>query len=504
MHQNINGLINKANVLTVHLQDLSSSNKPIDVLCVTEHNMSQGDETQLALSNYTLASHFSRGNRNGGSCILVKNIHKYKSLSDISDSISISNIIECSAIELTEHNIIIICIYRVPKYDKASFNIFFNKLNDLLCKLNCNRKNVIICGDFNIDIMIRTRQSIEFNTLISSFNLKFAISTPTRLQSNTCIDNIIHNIRGVKSDVIDLAISDHTAQILKCPVKPTCILSHWFILKRDFSNSNVQKFINCLKELSFADVYKSNDPNEAYNCFSDQFELFYNLCFPYIRLKISALNKPKWVTKGIRKCCKRKRTMLWKCRLEPNKSNKSDLKVYSQRLRKIILSTQKVQNDFYIKNSANKSKATWNIIQSSKNKRLKDNIAEIIVDNVSITEPTQIAQKFNDYFTDICDLDQLNRTHLSDENNLNDNVINPKMTMTYNSSNSMFMKPSTPDDIRILINSLKNSKSTGYDGINTVIIKNVANIVSSQISHIVNLCIEYGLYWIPNVDTVCE
>ncbi|XP_063359867.1 uncharacterized protein LOC134649082 [Cydia amplana] len=404
MHQNVNGLINKANVLTVHLQDLSSSNRPIDVLCITEHNMSQGDENQLALSNYALASHFSRGNRNGGSCILVRNIHKYKTLSDISHTISLCNIFECSAIELTEHNIIIICIYRVPKYDIAAFNIFFNKLNDLLCKLNHSRKNVILCGDFNIDMMKRTKQSIEFNNLISSFNLKFGISTPTRLQSNTCIDNIIHNIRGGKSDVIDLAISDHTAQVLKCPVKPTCTLSHWFVLKRDFSYCNIQKFTNCITELSFNDVYKSNDPNEAFNCFSNQFELFYNLCFPFIRLKVSALNRPKWVTKGIRKCCKRKRAMLWKWRLAPTHSNKSDLKMYSQRLKKIISSTQKIQNDL------------------------------------------------------------------------------------------TFMKPSTPDDIRLIINFLKNSKSTGYDGINTMIIKQVANIISSPVSHIVNLCIEYGRF----------
>jgi exonuclease III len=298
LHQNINGLINKADALSVHLQGFINIGKPIDVICITEHNMKSDDEMQLMIVNYSLAAQFCRKSRDGGSCILVRNIHKYKSLPDIAD-LSIPNIIECCAIELTDHKIIIITIYRVPRNDNQRMRIFFHKLINILNKLCYTNKKVIISGDFNIDILKRTAVSVEFKNIFHSYNLRLSIIEPTRLCSKTCIDNIIHNIRGSKAEVIELALSDHTAQVLTCPVKRTNVLTHWYVRKRDFSQGNIDKFIECLQNLNFNEVYLSVDSNEAYDKFSDLFELFYNLCFPYQRCKISSTKKPAWIPKGI-------------------------------------------------------------------------------------------------------------------------------------------------------------------------------------------------------------
>lgn len=48
MYQNINGLLNKANLLAVHLDELEDLGKSVDIICVTEHNMNKED-----LSYYT-------------------------------------------------------------------------------------------------------------------------------------------------------------------------------------------------------------------------------------------------------------------------------------------------------------------------------------------------------------------------------------------------------------------------------------------------------------------
>lgn len=121
LHQNINGLINKSDLLHVHLSELYYDDKSVDVICVTEHNMVNDDVGLLNLPNYTLAAYFARKNRNGGSCILVRNIHKYQSI-PVADNVSVTNLIECSAVELVDHRIIVICIYRPPKTDKASID----------------------------------------------------------------------------------------------------------------------------------------------------------------------------------------------------------------------------------------------------------------------------------------------------------------------------------------------------------------------------------------------
>ena len=54
------------------------------------------------------------------------------------------------------------------------------------------------------------------------------------------------------------------------------------------------------------------------------------------------------------------------------------------------------------------------------------------------------------------------------------------------------MKPSTPQDILLIIKELKNSNSTGYDEICTKVVKYVSPIIAPVLCHVVNLCIEMG------------
>lgn len=483
LHQNISGLISKCELLTVHLDELERDDVSVDVICVTEHNMMQGDENQLCIPNFQLASCYSRMSRKGGSCILVRNKHKSKDLDGLR-RFNIPNTLECSAIELVNHNIIIMCIYRIPKYHLTDLNPFFDNLYDILQEYACNNKYLIIVGDFNINTLKVSPMSKRFQQLILSFNLKISIKEPTRLSSGTCLDNIIHNIRGAESQVHEFALSDHTAQILKCPVKKTSSLGHWYTMKRDYSLENMFKFKEHLSKLGFADVYNTSDPNDAFDRFSDIFKLLYDLCFPKIRVKISSKRRPKWITKGIIKCSKRKRELLWQYRRRPNAENRNTYKSYSQRLHKIIKLTQKSQNNYYIQSSQNKSKATWNIINSTKPNHPRDQIEQIEHNGDKIKNPTDIAKAFNNHFTIPEPLDNTRSNHPL------------KSTLTYNKLNSMYLSPTNPIDITRIIMTLKNTSSTGYDEICTKVLKYVVHNISVVISYIVNLCIEFGTY--PN------
>jgi hypothetical protein len=458
----------------------------LSVICVTEHNMQIGDESHLAIPNFKLATFYSRNNRNGGSCILIRNVHKYHKIDEL-NSASIPNVIECTGLELIEHKIIIVSIYRVPKNNSQNIDAFFEKLNFILNKICYKKKKIVICGDFNIDVLKRTPQSTKFKNLVASYNLKLAISEPTRLASNTCIDNIIHNVRGTTAEVIDFALSDHSAQVLKCPVRETCVLAYWYKKQRDLCKDNIDKFRDRMLELNFNDVYMANNCNDAYNSFADQFGLVYNLCFPIKRIKISPYSNPKWITKGIKKCCKRKRDLLWKYRHSKcdKLSDKVTFQTYSKRLKKVIKLTQKAQNDHFIKNSSNKTKASWNVINKNKSKQAIDNIPEILSNGKCVTSPIKIAQEFNRYF--------INLTH-SNVNIFSTNDKNSRHmnSMTCNLPNSIFMRPTNTFDIQKIINSLKNCYSTGYDSISTKVVKSVSHIISPLISHIINLCIEKG------------
>lgn len=234
LHQNINGFISKSDMLTASLEGLLTDGNSIDVLCLTEHNMTIDDNQWIPLKDYKLVSCFHRGGRHGGSCILLKHNHAYKEIVDIT-KLSIANIIELSAIELTDHQLCIVCVYRPPQNYRVAFNTFFDRLDTMLSKYILKTKKIIICGDFNLDILKQTKYSDEFTNIILSHNLKIEFKQPTRLASKSCLDNMIHNISGSTGKITELALSDHSAQLLKCPTKKTCTLRYWYVKKRDYS-----------------------------------------------------------------------------------------------------------------------------------------------------------------------------------------------------------------------------------------------------------------------------
>lgn len=92
----------------------------------------------------------------------------------------------------------------------------------MLAKLSTKSKKNVLCGDYNIDRLKYTPVSREF------------------------------------------ALSDHTAQILACPVRKTYSITHWYKFRRGYSNENVEKFINCLKALTISNCYDKSDSNAAF------------------------------------------------------------------------------------------------------------------------------------------------------------------------------------------------------------------------------------------------
>lgn len=454
--------------------------KPIDVLCVTEHNMTPDVEEYLKLPNYTLATSFSREKKRGGSCIMVRTGLNYKVLENVK-SFSKKCVVECCAVEICEHNIIIVCLYRIPHLDKIHFNMFHEILERIL-KTVCDSKNkkVVICGDFNINILKDCPKSRDFKYHLLSRNLKLELNKPTRLGSGTCLDNFAHNVKGTKSEIIETALSDHTAQLLTCPVGRSCVLKTWTINRRDFNKQNLETFRNHIKSLSFHDTLASDDTNVAYNNFIDIFKCLYYLCFPYRTIKKNITVKQKWLTKGIRTCCRKKRKYLWQTRIKKDKKTRENFKEYSKRLKKIILSTQRSQNDHFIKTAKNKTKAMWTLIKNSKAEIPKEPITKIKVNDEYITNPIEIANCFNDYFID--NIEQQN----SDKSNRTCNI--------KNNCYSLFMNPVTPPEVHNVIRSLKNTGSVGFDDMSTKVIKYVSDLIAVPLCHIINLSFCSGMY----------
>ena len=102
----------------------------------------------------------------------------------LSYSVYVQKNLECICSELPISNIKWIClrIYRLP--NSQNLVHFFNELSDSLSKANESYENVIVVGDFNIDIGISNSDHDKLEQFCSLFNLQSLIKKKLALQKH--------------------------------------------------------------------------------------------------------------------------------------------------------------------------------------------------------------------------------------------------------------------------------------------------------------------------------
>jgi len=80
-------------------------------------------------------------------------------------------------------------VYRAPT---EHFNLFLNRLDDILKTLYKVDTQLLICGDIDIDYLTDNDKKRQLDAVPLTYNLSATVYFPTRSQgsSNTAIDNI--------------------------------------------------------------------------------------------------------------------------------------------------------------------------------------------------------------------------------------------------------------------------------------------------------------------------
>jgi exonuclease III len=482
IHQNIASFLKKKDELEISLLDLAENNSPVDVICLTEHFVHEEDVSNILLMNYKLSSYYCRREKRGGSCIFTKKHLDCKELTSIK-KLSVKSVFECSAIEVAQHKLIVVCIYRTPNINNV--DCFMEKLNQLLNKLtNSKNKKIIICGDFNIDVLKDSRLSHDFENTLLSHNLRLEIRQVTRTQSGSCLDNIAHNIYNRSSKVLILNLSDHLAQLLRFPIKRQSDMRHWYIFKRIYNSENLDTFKSLVGKTSFNEVYSCLNVNEAYNKLFDYtdicIECYYHICFPLKKIRISAKQKITWLTNGIRISSKNKRNLYMSSRKSKCEKQLSAYKCYCTIFKKVIDKSQRLQNSKAMYNAVNKTKTAWKIINKNKYMTPKS-ISKVKYNGKIVTKPTDIANAFNNSY-----IDQVQKHQFAN--------ISLKVNRINKTLQSVYLTPTTPIDIHKITMKLKSTNSTGYDSIPTIVLKHCSFLLARPLSHVINLSLKDGTF----------
>ena len=398
--------------------------------------------------------------------------------------------------EKKEKNIIIGVVYRHPSINDS---LFFDYLSKTLSKANKENKRIIICGDFNYDLLNYDNDDkvSHFLNYMLEQNLQPTILEPSRITNTnkpSLVDNIFTNVFDDPSsgNILEHISYDHLPNFMILDKHIT--VKDKIQMVRDNKNFDSEHFNNELLDPNLIlHLHNAIDANHAYEIYHNRFIELLNKHAPMRKLskKEIKLKKKPWLTMGLLKSISKKRALYSKFRNDKLKNKNTELsfgqyKDYNDLLNKL---KRKSKRNFYHKyftdNSSN-SKNMWKGINQLLNRKKSKQKDIFLEENDGIiSDSFTVANKFNKYFTSIADT--LNSKIIKKSSKFQDYLKNPQ------ASNFNF-KETAPDEIVKILKSISVKKSCDIYDISPIFLKQAAQPIAQLIAILFNRSIQDGIF----------
>ena len=317
--------------------------------------------------------------------------------------------------------------------------------------------------------------------------------------NDTLIDNIFTNQFNpdFKTGNLTIGVSDHLPSFMIVPKNNQNHLPKKHnTYRRDKKNFNKESFILDFLEINWDKTLKieKNDVNISFNNFLNKVNNTIDKHLPYKKISNKEFKneyKP-WINKEIIDLINKKNKLFNKyvnCKDSVRKNILfADYKLQKNRLLQTTrLSKNSFFQNYFTRNGKNIKKVWEGIKQIVNVKSKRFNQPSCLTDkNNTITDPTDIANTFNNYFSSIAD------------NLLNERVYNGNVSfreyLTNPLPNSFVIYPCDEKEVKTLIKQLQESKSLGPNSIPTSVLKLLQNEISLPLSQIFNLSFSSGIH----------
>ena len=469
---------------------LKALDHKFSIIGLSETHLKDSPLEYYNLDGYNMEFTNRSDREKGGVCLYISDSIKYKLREDL--CIANANFESCFIEIQHQHkrNSIVGVIYRAH----TEIDHFVNDTTNIFDKISSENKKCYIMGDFNIDLLKDDTHNPthEYLDFIYSYSFIPSVYKPTRITeySATIIDNIlINNHDNVNSEIIVTDISDHLPTILveSSTMKMNQKETSKFFFRRNHTVDNVNGFKRRLSNIKWNEELDGN-ANECYDKFVHTFNKLYDECIPLKKYKCKNKKEPMcpWITRGILKSITTKNKLYKRYIQKPCEDRLNTFKKYRNKLNSLI---RKSKKEYYYKkfeSVKDNLQKTWKTINNIIGRKKKGTIQTQFVgtDGGNISDPQVISDAFNDFFVNIGP--KLASTIKTDGKNYYDYLSSPL-------SSSLYMNPIVNEEIVKIIHSFKQNKSTGHDGIGNLIVKRVANEISTPLNIIFNMSISTGI-----------
>ena len=389
-------------------------------------------------------------------------------------------------------------IYRSPNPPPNTtltehINLFNTTLDTLLTNLNQLSDNTFVFLDANINLLeTNNNQTILYIENFLSNGFTQLIMKATRIQGNhtSLIDHILTNTTSANttSGTLITDFSDHFTTFTQ-PSSRKCKPQSSTKTTRNLSKENIEHFKTALRTLNWHSTLSSNDANESFKNFWEDFHPLFNLFLPK---KTTRFNKNyhkinDFLTKGLLISRNTKNTLHKLSLSEPTTANMEKFKVY----RNIYNSTLRKSKKIYFETNLNlhkkNPKKTWNLLKEATNlKSPTQKISEIKIGNTISNNDADIANHFNHFFSTI-------GTNISDS--IDGSNIDPLSYCNYpRDPPQLHLGEIGPVHFTDLVKEMTAKNSTDLDGISSSLLKKISYEISVPLSHVFSLSLSTGTF----------
>ena len=501
---NIQSLNSKYEKLKNFILTLSNNNIQIDLIAMQETWYIKHPQLLDIPGFQPLIFTNRKRGRGGGVGFYVRNGINFSINKEL--SVSIDKVFESLTIDITcsqnnkLKNLTVSNIYRSPSLLEGQpaleqYENFHENFENLLSKLSNKNCDAYVFLDSNINLFNLDTNNLAGNYWSNITNSGFLLTNfrATRIQNATpsLIDHILTNNKGtelVTGSIVD-DLSDHfmtfiQPNLTKLKSKPKVIK------KRQYSKTNLDSFKRDLHQASWEDVTITEDVNLCYEKFWKIFDNLHERNFP---ITTARFNKnfhriSDFMTTGLL-ISRANKLKLHKVALSDNVPyNWMQYRTYRNIFNKTVKLSKKLHYLNNIERNAKNPKKTWDILRElTTGKKDQPPIDKIKVNGKLVTDPTQMSNEFNNFFTrvgrDIAD--SVEPVSKEPADYLPNPVTPPPNLILDNISQHQIVD---------IISAMDSKSSTDANGISTKILKHIKYQIARPLAHLFTLSVTTGVF----------
>ena len=465
---------------------------PVKILAISETWLDQS--TPPALPDYNFV-HKPRNREGGGIALFIRKefqFHIFEPTNNCSTHTTYESLFICIP-QSKGTDLIVGVIYRPPG---TSVTLFNDEFNVLLAEITNSKKDIILAGDFNIDLLKAEdhEPTKMFYNYLTSYQILPTILKPTRITdlTSSLIDNIFTNKWNKVniSSIIVTDISDHLPIMVRLNLNmPKCNKMET-LNQRKTGKQEMEYFQSLLNEINWTEITAAcanEDANMAYNKFIVNYKNAYNKAFPLYSPTKSRKrqNNQPWMTSGLLNSCKKKNKLYLKFIKQPNETNKKNFIIYRNKFKTLKKKAELLYYEIEFQKYNNNLKKQWQIIRSILKTDNKSSRIDLVDSNgVIIDDDETIANKFNSYFTSI-------PQNLAEKIPSSPNSYNKYMKTPCDNSLALYL--TNPEEIINISHAIKPTHSSGLDGIDPMIALPLIKSIAQPLSEIINCSFSTGV-----------